>query len=219
MAAVKVFGPPMSTAVARVLACLYEKQAEFELVRIDMSKGQHKKPEYLAIQPFGQVPAFQDENVILLESRAISRYIVDKYQDQGTPGLLGSNFIERASIDQWIEAEAQSFQPPSGALVFQLFFAPLMGLKTDKVIIDQNQAKLEKVLDIYEKMLEENRFLAGDRFTLADLTHLPNCEYLVQKTDRSGLILGRKNVRRWWEEISSRPAWKKVVELQVAPPK
>ena len=47
---VKVYGPPMSTAVSRVLACLYEKNVEFELISINMSKGEHKKPEFLKLQ-------------------------------------------------------------------------------------------------------------------------------------------------------------------------
>lgn len=50
---VKVYGPPMSTAVARVLACLLEKDVNFQLIPINMSKGEHKKPDYLKIQvPF-----------------------------------------------------------------------------------------------------------------------------------------------------------------------
>ncbi|KAL2895438.1 Glutathione S-transferase PARB [Bienertia sinuspersici] len=60
---VKVYGPPLSTAVSRVLACLLEKQLQFELISVDMSKGEHKSPYYLKIQPFGQVPAFQDDSI------------------------------------------------------------------------------------------------------------------------------------------------------------
>ncbi|KAL9659654.1 hypothetical protein QQ045_024462 [Rhodiola kirilowii] len=64
-AAVKVYGPPLSTAVSRVLACLLEKDVEFQLINVNMAKGEHKKPDYLKIQPFGQVPAFQDEDISL----------------------------------------------------------------------------------------------------------------------------------------------------------
>lgn len=47
---VKVYGPPMSTAVSRVLACLLEKNVDFQLISVSMSKGEHKKPEFLKIQ-------------------------------------------------------------------------------------------------------------------------------------------------------------------------
>ena len=50
MAGVTVYGPPLSTAVSRVLACLFEKDVEFQLVPVDMAKGQHKSPDFLKIQ-------------------------------------------------------------------------------------------------------------------------------------------------------------------------
>ncbi|KAI0500077.1 hypothetical protein KFK09_018285 [Dendrobium nobile] len=214
MATVTVYGPPISTAVSRVLTCLLEKDVPFQLAAVDMAKGQHRSPDFLKLQPFGKVPAFKDENTSLFESRAICRYICDKYADQGYKGLYGRGLLDRARIDQWLEAESQNFEPPSLVLVFQLAFAPRMGVKQDSKVIEVNERKLAKVLDVYEQRLGESRFLAGDEFTLADLSHLPNGHHLA---NRENLIKSRKNVGRWWEEISSRPSWKKVVEMQSAP--
>lgn len=148
------------------------------------------------------------------ESRAICRYICEKYKETGNKGLYGANPLAKASIDQWLEAEGQSFQPPSAALVFQLAFAPRMKVKQDEGLIRQSEGKLASVLDVYEKRLGECQFLAGDEFSLADLSHLPNTHYLVNATDRGELFTSRKNVGRWWGEISSRESWKKVVEMQ-----
>ncbi|XP_058115548.1 glutathione S-transferase F8, chloroplastic-like isoform X2 [Magnolia sinica] len=207
MGSVNVYGPTLSTAVSRVLACLIEKEVQFQLINVDMSKEHHKKPDFLKIQPFGQVPAFQDENI----------FVTEKYAEQGNKALYGTNLLERASIDQWLEAEGQSFNPPSSTLVFQLAFAPRMKLKQDPAVIAQSEEKLGKVLDVYERRLGESKFLAGDEFTLADLSHLPNTQYLVHNTDRSEMFASRKNVSRWWEEISGRASWKKVVEMQKNP--
>ncbi|CAN6539156.1 unnamed protein product [Malus baccata var. baccata] len=187
---VKVYGPPLSTAVSRVLACLLEKGVDYQLISVNMAKGEHKKPDYLKF-------------------RAICRYICDKYADQGNKGLYGMNPLAKASIDQWLEAEGQSFSPPSSTLVFQLAFAPRMKLKQDEGVIRQNEDKLAKVLDVYEKRLGESRFLAGDEFSLAHLSHLPNTQYLMNATDRGELITSRENVGRWWSEISSRESWQK----------
>ena len=88
-----------------------------------------------------------------------------------------------------------------------------MNIKQDKVAIRQNEEKLSKVLDIYEKRLGESQFLAGDEFSLADLSHLPNTQYL-SATDKGKLFTSRTNVGRWWDEISTRDSWKKVVDLQ-----
>lgn len=211
---VKVYGPPLSTAVSRVLACLLEKDVQFQLLPVNMAKGEHKSLEYLKIQPFGQVPAFQDESISLFESRAICRYICNKHAEKGNKGLYGLDQLGKASIDQWIEAEGQNFNPASSILVFQLAFAPRMKVPQDEKAIKQNEEKVSKVLDVYEQRLGESRFLAGDEFSLADLSHLPNGHYLVNVADRAELFTSRKNVERWWNEISGRESWKEVVELQ-----
>jgi hypothetical protein len=59
-APVTVYGPVISPAVARVAACLLEKDVPFQIEPVDMSKGEHKSPSFLKLQPFGQVPAFKD---------------------------------------------------------------------------------------------------------------------------------------------------------------
>ncbi|KAK1303426.1 Glutathione S-transferase PARB [Acorus calamus] len=114
----------MSTAVSRVLACLLEKDVDFHLLPVDMTKRQHKSPDFLKLQPFGQVPAFQTSYPL----RAICRYVCDKYSERGNKRLLGLGLLERASIEQWLEAESQSFNLPSSTVVFQLAFAPRMNL-------------------------------------------------------------------------------------------
>lgn len=150
----------------------------------------------------------------LVESRAICRYICEKYADKGNKNLYSTNPLVKASIEQWLEAESQSYNPPSSTLVFQLAFAPRMKIKQDEAQIKLNDQKLSKVLDVYDQRLESSRFLAGDEFTLADLSHLPNTHYVVNVGNRGEAFSSRKNVARWWNEISSRDSWKKVVEMQ-----
>ena len=85
-------------------------------------------------------------------------------------------------------------------------------------VIKQSEKKLNKVLDVYEQRLGESRFLAGDEFTLADLSHLPNTQYLVSVTDEGEMFTKRNNVDRWWSKISGRDSWKKVADLQKPQP-
>jgi glutathione S-transferase len=77
--------------------------------------------------------------------------------------------------------------------------------------IDVTTRKLEEVLEVYEHRLSESRFLAGNKFTLADLAHLPNCHYIAESDKFRYLLESRRNVDRWWAEISSRRSWKQVV--------
>ena len=154
------------------------------------------------------------------EYRAICRYICDKYAAKENTSLMGSaegGLAQRAAIDQWLEVESQSFNPPSSTLVAQLIFFPQMKLKQDAAAIRESERKLKKVHDVYEHRLSECRFLAGDEFSLADLSHLPNAHCLVTATDRAQLFTSKKNAGRWREEISGWASWKKVLEMHKPP--
>src|SRR6185295_13510330 len=74
----KIYGHPMSTCTRKVLMTLAETNTPYELQVVEFATGEHKKPPHLARQPFGQVPALQDGDFELYESRAMCRYINDK---------------------------------------------------------------------------------------------------------------------------------------------
>ncbi|XP_057830350.2 glutathione S-transferase F9 [Cryptomeria japonica] len=209
---VKLLGPAFASCSRRVLACLIEKDVEFEIVPLDLLNGEHKKPEFLALQPFGKVPAVQDGSLTLFESRAIVRYYAEKYAGQGTC-LLGKTLEERALVEQWLEVEGQNFRPHGDAIVYQLFVAPIFNVPQDKALIESSAEKLGEVLDVYEGRLSKSKYLAGDFYSLADLSHLPSIEYILSATDKGYLIKNRRHVNAWWEDISSRSAWKKVLAL------
>ena len=148
----------------------------------------------------------------------ICRHIAEKYADKGTIGLLGTGTLERASIEQWLLTEAQSFEPPSSALVFHLAVAPVAGIETDQTVVEKSKKTLDEVLTIYEQRLEASTYLAGDKFTLADLSHLPNAHNLLKIPSCRPIFESKKKVMGWWDKISSRPSWRKVVEMQKGPP-
>ncbi|KAL5983184.1 GST superfamily [Asimina triloba] len=210
--AVKVYGPLRAASPQRVMACLYEKGVDFEVVEVDLQAGEHKKPEFLDIQPFGQVPAVEDGDFRLFESRAIIRYFASKYANQGS-NLLGKTVEETALVDQWLEVEAHNFNDLVYTIVLQLRVLPQMGEAGDMLLVKSSENKLGKVLDIYEMRLGQSKYLAGKSFTLADLSHLPGLRYLVHELGMEHLVTERKKVNAWWEDISSRPAWKKVLKL------
>jgi glutathione S-transferase len=150
------------------------------------------------------------------ESRKICRHIAEHYHEQGYKDLLGAGVLERAAIEQWLQTEEHSFDPPCSDLVFKLAFDP----KIDEEWVNSNsdKKKLDKVLDIYEQRLSENLYLAGNKFTLADLSHLPNTQRLATDKRSKALIEKRTNVNRWWRDISRRASWQKVVAMQQEPP-
>ncbi|KAJ6684174.1 GLUTATHIONE S-TRANSFERASE RHO [Salix viminalis] len=210
--AVKVYGPATAVCPQRVMVCLLEKGVEFDLVHVDLDSGEQKLPEFLLKQPFGQVPAVEDGDFRLYESRAIIRYYAAKYEDRG-PNLLGSTLEERALVDQWLEIEAHNFNDLVFNIVFQVVILPRIGQEGDSDLVKTFEEKLEKVLDVYEKRLSRSKYLAGESFTLADLSHMPATRYLISEAGLGHLVKDRKKLNAWWEDISSRPSWKKMIDL------
>ncbi|KAK9117986.1 hypothetical protein Scep_016079 [Stephania cephalantha] len=209
---VKVYGSVKSACTQRVMACLFEKEVQFELVHVNLETGEHKQSEFLARQPFGQVPAVEDGEFKLFESRAIIRYYAAKYASQGT-NLLGNTLEHQALIDQWLDVEAHNYNDLVYNLVLQCIVLPKMGKPSDLAKVNDCEHKMERVLDVYEQRLSQSKYLAGDLFTLADLSHIPGTKYLTHELGLERLVKERKNVSAWWEDISSRKAWRKVVKL------
>ncbi|XP_027159859.1 glutathione S-transferase-like [Coffea eugenioides] len=212
--AIKVHGSVFSPAVLRVFACLNEKDLESEYVEINMRAGEHKKESFLALNPFGQVPGFEDGDLKLFESRAINQYIAQAYADKGNQQLT---FVQDAKkmgpVYVWMEVEAQKFDPPSSKLVFELAVKPLLGMNTDDAVVAEHEGKLGEILDVYEARLGQSKYLAGDCFTLADLNHLPAINYLMGTTARK-VFDARAHVSAWCADILARPSWAKVLALQ-----
>lgn len=142
------------------------------------------------------------------ESRAIIRYIARKHDDHG-PHLYGTNEKERTMVDQWLEVEAQNYNPAIAPAVFHLVFAAWFGKIGDIRVINPSLERLEKVLDIYEAQLMKTRYLAGDFFSLADLSHLPFTHLLINHAGKGDLYSKRPFLKAWWEDIFSRPTWLK----------
>ena len=125
----KLFGSPLSTCTGRVQVSIEELGLEYELVPVDLTKGEQKRPPHTDRNPFGQVPALQDGDLVLFESRVITRYLVRKYGKK-TDLLKEESFIDSVAVDQWMEVESQHFDGPVSTLVFQhLFFSSLLWRK------------------------------------------------------------------------------------------
>lgn len=144
------------------------------------------------------------------------RCYAEKYNSQGVD-LLGKTIEERGMVEQWLEVEAQNFHPHAYNLAIHILFAPMLGITPDPKVIEESEAKLDEVLTIYEERLSKSKYLAGDFFSLADMSHIPFIDYLVNNTGKEHLINKRKHVSGWWDDIRNRASWKKVLELYRAP--
>ena len=203
----KIYGNPISTCTRKVLMTLGEKQAKFELVSLDFTKGEHKGPAHVARQPFGQMPALEDGDFTMFESRAMMRYIDETVAGQS---LTPKDPKARARMNQWMSVESEDFTPGVMAVVSQEMFTPMMGGKTDTAKAEEGKKKFAPALAVLEKHLAHGApHLAGDDFTLADISYMPYVEYGM-KTSAKEMFMDHKNFAAWWERISARPTWKKI---------
>ncbi|KAK9146911.1 hypothetical protein Sjap_006814 [Stephania japonica] len=209
MAPLKVYGNVFSTATQRVFACLHEKNLDYEFINVDLSTGEHKQPPYLARNPFGLVPAFEDGDLKLFESRAITMHVSHAYHANGTPLITEEKKMSIQGV--WMEVEAHQFEPTTSKLAWEVVFKPMFGMTTDDAVVAESEKKLEAVLDVYEARLKESKYLGGESFTLADLHHLPNLQCLFG-TPLKKHFEARPHVKAWCEDIIARPAWHKVIE-------
>ncbi|WP_437933347.1 glutathione S-transferase family protein [Sorangium sp. So ce341] len=202
----KVYGHPMSTCTRKVLTVLAEKGHEAQLVVIDLGKGEQKQPEHLARHPFGVIPVLEDEDFKLYESRAIIRYL-----DQKLPGpsLTPTELRAKALMDQWLSVEQSYVSGPAIKILYQRVLLPMRGQQGDESLVASAKADLAKALDVIDKALAGQEYLAGSTYSLADISWMPYMQCLAV-TKVEDLINDRPNVAAWWKRVSARPAWVKA---------
>ncbi|KAL1542656.1 glutathione transferase [Salvia divinorum] len=207
--AIKLYGSPLSPPVRRVRLCLEEKGLDYEDITIDFSTGQNKKDPLISINPFGQVPGFEDGDLQLFESRAITRYIAHAYADKGTP-LISDDPKKMAIIGLWLEIESLKFDIIARKLSYEILVNPLIGKAVDDALVEKGQAELAVVLDVYETRLANSKYLGGEDFSLADLHHIPIISNLM-KTKVKALFEARPCVAAWAAMLLARPSWQKII--------
>ncbi len=201
----KLFGHPGSTCTRKVLCTLAEKNAPFEFNIVDITKGEQKSPEHLARQPFGVVPAIDDDGFALYESRAIIRYLD---ATRSGAALTPGDVKDRAVMDQWISVEQCYFSPAAMKSILEIWYSSMAGREADKSVIQAGLDASKRSLDVLDAALAGREYLAGT-FTLADICFAPYLQYL-QDMGIDGHVKERGNVAAWWGRVSSRPSWQKA---------
>ncbi|KAG8686774.1 hypothetical protein FRC08_012325 [Ceratobasidium sp. 394] len=213
MVTVQIYGVPLSTCTKRVMTICNELGINYEISTVDLFKGEHKAPEYVSSkQPFGAIPVIVDEDgTQLFESRAICRYLTAKYgKDSGL--MPASDDLKAYGLfEQAASIECTSFDPAASGLTYERVFAKAFGAEGNEALASKHIKTLENKMEGYERILSKQQYLAGDKISLADLFHLPYGSFV---NNISPEIMGSKpHVKKWWDDISSRPSWVKVKNL------
>jgi glutathione S-transferase len=202
----KLYGHPLSSCTRKALVTAAEKAAQIELITVDLFAGQHKQPAHLARHPFGVVPVLDDDGFTLFESRAIIRYL-----DASLPGasLVPAAARERARMDQWLSVDQSYVAPHVRALVVQRVLRRHAGQPADTAAVSDAERGLAEALSAIDSALAGNRHLAGDGFSLADISLMPYVASLAM-LDAAHLLGELRHVARWWAQVSARESWRRT---------
>jgi glutathione S-transferase len=154
------FGPTRSL---RALWGLKELDADFEFVPVNLSAGEHKRPEFLRLNPAGKIPVLVDGDLVIPESAAIVLYLADKYRDKG---LLPESLTERAHVYRWLMFAVTELEEPLWRITRHTALYP----EDKRLPADIALAKEEfnAMATVLERHLEGRQYIVGDRITIAD---------------------------------------------------
>jgi glutathione S-transferase len=171
-----------------------------------IQQGEQDSPEYRTMQPFGQVPLYQEDGLTLFESGAILLHIA-----QRSDTLLPRDGAARARAIQWVFAALNSIEPHiQGLVLIDLFYAGEEWAKQRRpAAVDM----VEKRLDALTTRLGSKEYLDDDRFTAGDLM-MTTVLRTLRHTD---LVTGRPALHAYQQRCEARPAFHKALADQIAP--
>ncbi|GAC1330083.1 MAG: glutathione S-transferase [Beijerinckiaceae bacterium] len=189
----------------RVRIFLAEKGIDIPSVQIDLGKLEQRGPEYTAINPVQRTPALAlDDGTVLTESVAICRYFEEMRPE---PPLMGTDAKSKALTEMWQRRIELHFLLPV-ALAFR-HTHPAMAQMENPQFRDFGEANKPRVLEFLQHLdgeLEKRRYVAGETFTIADITALVACDFM--RPARIPRPEDLKHLTRWYGEVSSRPSAK-----------
>ena len=186
-----------------------EKGLEIPTTQIDIPAGENLMPAYLARNPWGTLPALElDDGTVIAEAPCIFRYLESLHPE---PNLLGRDPVETAQIGAWerfcelngIAAIGEYFR--NQAEVFAERALPgFSGVKTSPVLVERGRQRTAWFHAQLEQRLTASPFVAGERFSAADITALCAIDF----GNAVGLALpdDATAIRRWHALVSARPS-------------
>jgi len=194
MSAIKLYTFSLSGHAHRVQLALSLLNQPVELIEMDLRGGQHKRPEFLALNPFGQVPVIDDNGLVLADSNAILVYLARRY---GNADWLPTDAAGEAAVQRWLSVAAGllAFGPAAARLV-TVFGA---GFRPEEVI-----ARAHGLLKVMDAELAGRPFLIGAKPSIADIA---NYSYIAHAPEGNVSLADYPNVRAWLARIEALPGF------------
>lgn len=163
----KIYGADLSAPANKVRMSANAIGIAYEYIRVKLREGEHRKPEYLAVNPLGKVPAIDDDGFRLFESNAICRYLASKHKSS----LYPSSVEQRAIIDAWTDFGTIHVGGALSRLTYNRLFVPVIpGAEVDEKSVEDGIKFLAKYLPSVDEQLGKYKYLCGDQISLADIS-------------------------------------------------
>jgi glutathione S-transferase len=187
------FGPTRSI---RVRWTLQELGIDFEAIRVNLVAGEHRRPEFLKINPAGKIPVLVDGDLVLTESVAIVLYLAEKYSDKS---LLPAGLNERAEVNRWLLFAATELEQPLWRISRHTALYPEERRLPSDVILASDEFK--DMASVLEKHMQGRQFVAAGHVSVADFV----TAYTLDWGNEYKLLEGCPQLLAYMKRMYSRP--------------
>ena len=192
---IKLYGHELSGNSYKVQLFLSLLGIEYEYVRVDLMKGEHKQPEFLKINPFGQVPTLIDDDLVIQDAQAILTYLAHSYSGEDWLPLDAESL---SRVVRWLSTTAGEVrQGVENARLYHLF-----GAKS--INIDRAMDKSHQILALLNQHLDGRNWLEFERPTIADIAVFP---YVALAADGKISLDNYPHVLAWIKRIKNLPGF------------
>lgn len=188
--------PRLACAVARYLG------VPLDYVRVDLQKGEHRHPDFLAINPNGKVPALVDGDLKLWEAAAIACHLARKVGS----ALWPKDEVGQTELVRWLSWELAHFSRAAGGLYFERVIKSQFGFGgPDPAKEEEMTGFFHSLARILDGHLEHREYLLGERLTLADFFV---ARMLPYARDSQMPLDDYDAITRWHDQLMALPAWR-----------
>lgn len=202
----KLFYSPGSAAMAPH-ALLEEIGQPFELVKVDTKSGEHKKSDYLKLNPNGRVPTLADGDQVIYETAAIMLHLVDKHPGPGLAPMIGSR--ERAMFYQWLIYMTNTVQEAYIEYYHPDYYAKTEAGQAEVKAVSEE--RLQPMFAVLDKALEKGPFLLGATFSAADIFLMMMARWSRNMKKPAATYA---NIKRCVDAVMAWPATQRMMKTQ-----
>lgn len=193
---IRLYRHALSGHCHRVELMLSLLELPFETVEIDFASAEHKQPAFLAISPFGQVPAIDDDGLLFADSNAILVYLANRYDPEGI--WLPRDPVAAARVQRWLSVAAGDIAfGPAAARVAEVFKRDV-----DTRAMIERAALLLSRMEAHLAAPQGTSFLAGDTATIADVACYA---YIAHAPEGNVNLAPYPAVRAWLARVAALP--------------